>query len=593
MLKLKTLTIRNFLSVGNIPQVVQLDTGDLTLILGQNLDVGQNGSRNGTGKTTLLQALIYALYDSPVTFIKKDNLVNKTNNRNMLVALDFEKDGVSYRIERTRKPASLKWTVGGKEVQSPTSDETQGENKWTQAEIEKVIGCSVDLFRHIGILSTEIHPFLTLPAKGQRDIIEELFGVTQLTLKAEKLKELIKETKDRIREEEIRIRVQSDANERTIRIINDLQNKSSVWEAGKMQRLTAMEKRLADLSTIDIARELEAHEIQTCIAQQEREYRELKREYQTIDREVKRLQDELAAMHGHGSSLEESSCPTCGGVISDNTRQVLLENHTKDATEKQSTLDILLEARTVLAGQMTTLDERLQQLSTSPKPSYATPEDAYNHRATMDALIREVETEMAAENPYTDQIAALADTGVQEIDYSIINSMTRLSDHQSFLLKILTSKDSFIRKKIIDQNLQYLNSRLGEYLDRLGLPHLVRFQNDLSVEITHLGREFDYQQLSSGEKRRVCMALSLAFREIWESMNTAINMVFMDEFLDNGLDYAGVEAAYDTLKDLSRIGKSVFLISHREELISRATRVLNVIKENGFSTFSLMDELAA
>lgn len=111
MIKIKDLTVKNFMSVGNQTQAVDFGREQLTLVLGENLDQGgdDSGSRNGTGKTTIVNALSYALYGNALTNIKKDNLINKINNKNMLVTLTFEKDGLEYRVERGRKPNVLKF----------------------------------------------------------------------------------------------------------------------------------------------------------------------------------------------------------------------------------------------------------------------------------------------------------------------------------------------------------------------------------------------------------------------------------------------------------------------------------------------------
>jgi len=154
-------------------------------------------------------------------------------------------------------------------------------------------------------------------------------------------------------------------------------------------------------------------------------------------------------------------------------------------------------------------------------------------------------------------------------------------------MKLLTNKDSFIRKKIIDQNLSYLNTRLEKYLDKLGLPHEVKFLSDLTVEITELGRELDFDNLSRGERNRLILGLSWAFRDIYESLYSTINVLFVDELIDSGMDTNGVESSLATLKKMQRDrNRSIFLVSHRDELYGRVTNVLNVIKENGFTTFS-------
>jgi DNA repair exonuclease SbcCD ATPase subunit len=162
-----------------------------------------------------------------------------------------------------------------------------------------------------------------------------------------------------------------------------------------------------------------------------------------------------------------------------------------------------------------------------------------------------------------------------------------MKDHQEFLLKLLTNKDSFIRKKIIDQNLAYLNNRLTYYLDKVGLPHSVVFQNDLSVEITQLGQDLDFDNLSRGERNRLILGLSWSFRDVWESLYQNINLLFIDELIDSGMDAAGVEGSLGILKKMGRERhKNIYLISHRDELIGRVNNVLRVIKENGFTSYS-------
>ena len=152
---------------------------------------------------------------------------------------------------------------------------------------------------------------------------------------------------------------------------------------------------------------------------------------------------------------------------------------------------------------------------------------------------------------------------------------------------MLTNKDSFIRKKIIDQNLNYLNKRLSYYIDKLGLPHTVKFQNDLTVEITQLGQDLDFDNLSRGERNRLILSMSFAFRDVWESLYQGINLLFIDELVDAGMDAAGVESALAVLKKMARERqKNIYLISHKDELVGRVNSVLRVVKENGFTNYS-------
>jgi ABC-type glutathione transport system ATPase component len=218
---------------------------------------------------------------------------------------------------------------------------------------------------------------------------------------------------------------------------------------------------------------------------------------------------------------------------------------------------------------------------------YDTLEDALNHRNTLSTLRTSLETRRNETDPYTEQIADMQTKALQTVSYDALNDLTRVQDHQDFLLKLLTSKDSFVRKKIIDQNLSYLNQRLTHYLDRIGLPHTVKFQNDLSVSIEELGRELDFDNLSRGERTRLILSMSWAFRDVWESLYHPINLLFIDELMDNGLDTQGVENGLALLKKMSRERhKSIWLVSHKDELAGRVENILKVIKENGFTQYN-------
>jgi ABC-type glutathione transport system ATPase component len=211
----------------------------------------------------------------------------------------------------------------------------------------------------------------------------------------------------------------------------------------------------------------------------------------------------------------------------------------------------------------------------------------------VETLRKDLTSRQADADPYEEQITDMQGQALQVVSYDTLNELTRLQDHQDFLLKLLTSKDSFVRKKIIDQNLSYLNARLTHYLDRIGLPHTVKFQNDLTVSIEELGRELDFDNLSRGERNRLILSMSWAFRDVWESLYSPINLLFIDELIDNGLDTQGVENALALLKKMSRERhKSIWLVSHRDELAGRVENILKVIKENGFTSYNTDVELA-
>ena len=587
MIQIKDLTVKNFMSVGNATQAVNFDRQDLTLVLGENLDLGGDGSRNGTGKTTIINALSYALYGNALTNIKKDNLINKTNGKNMLVSLEFNVNGQDYRVERGRKPNLLKFYVNNEE--QAADDNAQGDSRETQQAIEGILGLSHDMFKHVLALNTYTEPFLSLKANDQRTIIEQLLGITLLSERAEKIKELNKQTKDAITQEEFRIRAIQEANKRIEEQIESLKKRQKLWEAKQKEDCEKLAAAILSLEHINIDAEIQAHRDLSDYSIRKKQIHDEESAIKRLKLDIDREQKSIAKIENDLRALREHKCHACGQDLHDNKHEEVLAAKEADLANAQDNVHL---HQTQLVEHENELDD-LGELGTQPQVFYDTIEDALNHRNSLETLRKDLDSRSQEVDPYTEQIADMQGQALQLISYDTLNELTRLQDHQDFLLKLLTNKDSFIRKKIIEQNLSYLNSRLTHYLDRIGLPHSVIFQNDLSVEITELGRDLDFDNLSRGERNRLILSMSWAFRDVWESLYSPINLLFIDELVDSGMDTQGVENSLALLKKMSRERqKSIWLVSHRDELAGRVENILKVVKENGFTSYNTDVEMS-
>jgi len=582
MLKIKDLTVKNFMSVGNQTQAVDFNKQQLTLVLGENLDQGgdDSGSRNGTGKTTIINALSYALYGQALTNIKRNNLINKTNSKGMLVTLHFEKDGQDYRIERGRSPNVLKFFINNEEQE--LIDESQGDSRKTQETINSLLGMSHDMFKHVVALNTYTEPFLSLRQNDQRAIIEQLLGITILTEKAEILKEQIKQTKDAITEETAKITGIQTANERVQSTITSLQGTQRAWQAKKKADEEKLAQSIDELEHLDIDKELDAHEKLANWTEMNNAIMALNKEKSTLESALLRANKSVEKAEKDIANLEDATCYTCGQALHDDKKAELETRKTKE-------LEDALAYQTEVADKLEDVVKGLNEIGDingRPNTFYESAKEAYEHRQNVDSLKQALENKTNEDDPYAEQIKELETTALQEIDWQAVNTLDTFKEHQEFLLKLLTNKDSFIRKKIIDQNLAYLNNRLTHYLDKLGLPHQVEFQNDLNVQITQLGQDLDFDNLSRGERNRLILGMSFSFRDVWESLYQNINLLFIDELIDSGMDTAGVESSLAVIKKMGReLQKNVFLISHKDELVGRVNHVMKVIKENGFTSY--------
>jgi len=583
MFKIKTLAVKNFMSVGNSTQAVAFDRRDLTLVLGQNLDLGgdDTGARNGTGKTTIINALSYALYGSALTNIKKDNLINKTNSKGMLVTIEFENNGIEYKIERGRKPNTMAFYIGGQEQE--IADESQGDSRETQAAIERMLGMSHEMFKHIVALNTYTEPFLSLKANEQRAIIEQLLGITMLSEKADALKEQSKATKEAITEEEYRIKAVGDANARIQEQIANLIRRQTLWQAKHAEDVAGLQSAYDELAKLDIESELVAHQDLTKHSQLLKDRADVEKALARAKTDLARESRSAERLNKDIAALEDHKCHACGQDLHDTAHETQLASKQTELTAVNNTVAELNE-------QITAFEQALEELGLpgpAPRTFYDRESDAFEHRSSLASVLTQLAGKQAETDPYTEQIADMREQALEEINYDSMNELVRVKEHQDFLLKLLTNKDSFIRKRIIDQNLSYLNTRLGQYLDRIGLPHTVKFLNDLTVSIEELGRELDFDNLSRGERNRLILSLSWAFRDVWESLYQPINLMFIDEVIDTGMDSSGVENALAILKKMAREGnRSVWLVSHKDELAGRVNNVLSVVKENGFTSYN-------
>jgi len=582
MFKIKTLTVKNFMSVGNATQAVHFDRRDLTLVLGVNIDLGgdDSGARNGTGKTTIINALSYALYGQALTNIRRDNLINKTNAKGMLVTVEFDYGGETYRIERGRKPTAMKFFVG--DVEQEITDMAQGDSRETQADINRMLGMSHEMFKHLIALNTYTEPFLNLKAKQQQEIIEQLLGITILSEKADKLKEALKGTRENITKEEYSIKSQEDANERITEQIENLKRRQKMWQTQHDSEVEKLQLGIAELEKVDIDQELRNHKA----LQKYTEYHIVKNELdykaKSVQRTIDRETTSVTKLTQDIEKLDNNLCSTCGQPFVDNARERILEQKQESLQDAKSVVD----KNTVELQDIESQILNLGTIPESPKVFYTEERDAFEHRSSLQSLVAQLRASEKQTDPYQEQITEMESTGIKDVSWDTLNELQRIKEHQDFLLKLLTNKDSFIRKRIIDQNLSYLNMRLSYYLEKIGLPHTVRFQNDLTVNIEELGRELDFDNLSRGERNRLILSLSWAFRDVYESLYQMINVIFIDELIDSGMDASGVESSMAILKKMAREhNKSVWLVSHKDELSGRVNNIMTVTKENGFTTY--------
>lgn len=578
MLKIKQITFRNFRSYGKVDTVVNFESPGTTLLTGKNDD---GGTTNGQGKTSVLFALTWLLYDKVIDSVNKDELINNTNKVDMAGEVSFSVKEDEVVVKRWRKSGKSN-RDNGAALFINGLDVTPAGNDKINTKIQELIGIDFELFSRIVVYSASNKSFFDLPTtshyeSNQTDMVEQLFNLQMLSEKAVALKAQIKSTETELTTQK-RLIEQADkqlASHKTL--VEKTEVRKANWEQTRLDDITAIDADLQLVNQVDFEEERKHHLVITECSTVKRDVAGEKRVHEsklaTTTKQVRDLTVEI-------KSLSDSTCPYC-------------EQEFAGAAAKRSHVETQLEKAvkqmTELKVEVTACDAELRMLDglIANSKNKATVAD-FDHLVELKATHHDLETKLTQLreqlNPHTDTLQELIDAQPVVPEFESVNKLTTLNEHQQFLLKLLTKKDSFIRKALLHKNIPLLNERMAYYLESLGLPHTVEFMPSLTANITQFGRELSFGSLSNGQKARVNFALSLAFGDLLQKIHQKINIQLFDEVLDIGLDAHGISAASRLLKLKARKeGLSIFVITHRDELSNAFDNQLTVRQKDGFS----------
>lgn len=544
------------------------------LIAGENIDCD---SRNGAGKTSILNAISYALYNKPIAQISKERLINRTNaskTTSMEVRLEFAVGGKTYEISRSRGESySIVLTEDGRDI---TPDSIAS----TDRKIVELIGISYELFCISIVFSGPDQPFLSLPIAAQRNVIEELFKITALSEKAVKLKEKIAGIQTEIKIQDALLVVQQGAVDNQVKRISDAENRLVRWESDNKSSIEQLTQKISAVKLTNFEEQqhlfdqLQAETKQNDSNTANRT--KLANDNKRIAKRIKELSDQI-------KHLQDDKCPYClqGFAGAGNKLSELVEELSVKEAESIE-LDAEIEMLNSLISK--SLDASSNFKSALKYTSMVELVKDQNSILILEDKLTDLSN---SENPHTEAYEKLLLEDIKEPDFDVIDDLKTDLEHHQFMLKLLTDKNSFVRKRIINKTIPFLNTQINEYTTKLGLPHKVKFDPDMSCTVSEYNRALDFGNLSSGEKKRVNLALSLAFRDVLHRLHSKVNLLLMDE-MDAGLDSAGVDAAFNLIKQKAKAdGIGIWIISHRPEAEVAFEKTITVRKEGGFSTITL------
>ena len=580
MITFEKLILRNFLSYGNVPTEIDLINSDATLIQGQN----------GTGKTTIAAGVVYAGYNKTLNpGTTADDLINNINGKNMSVSVIFHKaDHGYYKIERCRK---MKPGAEGNYVKLfYNKDERVFENqhnisldsiKNTDQLIVDILGISYDMFVQMVLILATNTDFLDLPVTAtnsvsQQGFIERLFDLHILNEKAVALKASISETKKHIDKQEFETNRIIEEQQRLDNHIANIRRKSENHAEEVQKTIYHYKKELGKIDGVDVDAEKKylsmANIVRGEIKTIKTEASSVSSNKDKIDRLKQKTIQEL-------DSLQKSICPRCKQHYhnEDDIQNCVTVIEECDKTLTES-IEKLAELDASMVKHQDEHDNLLSQITVDDI------EELINIKNRSENIKQKIEELHNSKNVYLEQLAELEDMKLEPADFKGLDKLKNILYHQEFLVKLLTKKDSFIRKNLLDSNLKYLNSRLQKYLQDMKMPYMVEFNANMTADIRYLGRSIKFSNLSNGQRGKISLGLIFAFRDIRQKMSSPINLCIMDEILDTSLDTNSVLDAVALLKMKAREDNmSLFLISHRSETIDMFEKVMYISTENDFS----------
>jgi DNA repair exonuclease SbcCD ATPase subunit len=568
MIHFTKLRWKNFLSTGNTFTEIHLDRSPSTLIVGHN----------GAGKSTMLDALSFALFGKPHRDIKKLQLVNSINNRDALVEVEFTISNVEFKVVRGIKPNKFEIWQNGKMVdQSSTSRDYQ---KFLEQNILKLNHKS---FHQVVVLgSSSFIPFMQLPTYHRREVIEDLldiqiFGKMNQILKeqSQRLKEDAKDNKYRVELVKDKIGLQKDYI-REIADINDGQisdKRKSIEES--QSTITGIQESNAALS---LSIEESSNGLKENISNAQSKKQSLLKYKAQFEQQIKSVVKDAKFYENN------EQCPTCEQDIAEELRQDKLETAHEKARE-------LNKAVIDASSQSAAVETNILELdSISEKVREDTSELTLNNKEIsrlqkqITALEKDITKLTSKEGDLGEANSKL--TRLSEERDSLTERKLELSEQKTYQEAVGEMlKDSGIKTKVIKQYLPVMNKLINHYLQVMDF--YVSFNLDESFTETIKSRfrdSFNYASFSEGEKQRIDLALLFTWRQIARMKNSASsNLLILDETFDSSLDNDGIENLLKILETLEE-GTNTFIISHKGDVLDGKFRSkIEFTKERNFS----------
>mgnify|MGYP003110558550 CR=1 FL=1 len=557
---------RNFLSTGNTPSTVQLDSHPTTMIMGSN----------GAGKSTILDALCFSLYGKAFRKINKPQLVNSVNEKGCLVTIEFSVNETQWKVERGIKPNIFKVYRDGKELDQKANIADQ--QKWLE---QTVLKMNYKSFTQIVILgSSTFVPFMQLPINSRREVVEDLLDIKIFSSMNVVIKEKIRNIKSEIKTLELRKESLIDKVSMQEEFIRQIEQDSKELIDGKLAKIRVLEQE-SDVKLEENNRlNGEVNNLRDEMVKFEGASDAL-RKYGTI--KGKLSQKISAIVEEHKFFTENTVCPTCEQDIEESFRVNRIgdsQNKAKELQKGFEELKLAIEKEEQRESNHKSISLEVTSLLNGISKNHTQISSCQKQIRDLESEIQTINDRSEDRNSEHDKLESFR-RSLQETYEELGNRRESVSYHD-FTYSLL--KDGGVKSKIIKKYLPLINQQVNKYLQRMDFYINFKLDQEFNEKIeTPIHEDFTYASFSEGEKARIDLALILAWREVARFKNSVnTNLILFDEVFDSSLDSAGSEELMKILRYVIK-DANVFVITHKTENSDKFSRVLEFVKEKGFS----------
>ena len=567
MILFKQIRWRNFLSTGN--QFTEIDFTDAQT----NLIIGTNGA----GKSTVLDALTFVLFNKPFRKINKSQLINSVNEKDCTVEIEFTTNSIDWKVVRGIKPNVFEIYKNNELLDRNAAAADQ--QKWLE---ENVLKLNYKSFTQIVILgSASFVPFMQLPAGSRREIIEDLLDIKIFSHMSNILREKIRSTNDEIRELTIRRDLVEEKIDMQNNFIEELENRGKENIKSKNEKIKKNLKEQNDLLGVNELKNRELESIQTRIES-----------FTSPDKKLKKLgtlrgklQQKVSTItKEHKFFAENTVCPTCDQHIEESFRLNRINDAETKAKELQKGFEEIEEAIRleedkqtqfkVLSREATNLTHDISKNNTRISGIQSRTRDLEQEIQTITEQLENRNTERHALEKLTEELEGLQSKQSKQKENNV---------YHDFAHSLM--KDGGVKSKIIKRYLPLMNQQINKYLQLMDF--YINFSLDEEFKETvksPIHEDFSYESFSEGEKMRIDLSLLFTWREIAKMKNSAsTNLLILDEIFDSSLDGFGTEYFTKIIKYVVS-DANVFVISHKtDELIDKFDNLIKFDKVKGFS----------